>query len=225
MKRFLYVFVISVFVIAIAKVTWASWVYVSKLSQVDKRIEEATRKIERELERGNKGERLKQAYILRSALYGLNDCYEEGLSDLYKVSEITPSDVTVYNNIAWMLYKLADYGKALDNVNRALELEPDNCFVLNTRALIYIELDRLDEAMQDICMAMRQNNRHGFSYFTRGIIYYFQGKENLAQNDFRWAKTLDRNLQKDIDRFKAQIWQNQYPGDEDASSLLPGRFI
>ncbi|MFH1777743.1 MAG: tetratricopeptide repeat protein [Candidatus Omnitrophota bacterium] len=220
MKKSVGVFIISVFMITITKVGWADWKYVNNLTAIDKKIAEETRKIERELDENNQGERLKQAYIQRSALYGLNGCYEEALSDLYKVLEITPTDSAVYNNIAWMRYKLADYNKALDNANRALEIDPDNYFVLNTRALIYVELDRLDEAMQDIRIAIERNERHGFSYFTRGIIHYSQGKKNLACHDFQRARTLDKNLQQDIDRFRAQNWQNRSHGHE-AVSILP----
>ncbi|MFH1776452.1 MAG: tetratricopeptide repeat protein [Candidatus Omnitrophota bacterium] len=205
MKRLLLVLIMSVFAITTTKIALADWVYMNNISGMDKRIEEATMKIESELSRGDRGDRLKQAYLLRSSLYGLSGCYEDALRDLDKALEIAPTDYIVYNNIAWMLYKLADYHEALENVNRALELHPSSYFVLNTRALIYIDLDLLDEAMQDVRFAIKLNGKHGFSYFTRGIIYYSQVKKDLAQRDFQKAVILDQKLQTDIDHFVAKI--------------------
>ncbi|MFH1776472.1 MAG: tetratricopeptide repeat protein [Candidatus Omnitrophota bacterium] len=179
--------------------------YLTQTSNVDQKIEKQTKIIEAELGRNRKGNILKEAYLKRSTLYTMEKRYQAALADLKKALEIIPDDYVIYNNIAWTYYNLGDYHTALEHANTAVDLNLHNYFALNTRALIYAKINNFDEALEDLSLAIRYNKKYAFSYFTRGKIYYLQGKNELAQDNFNKAISLERKLKKEITAFKSEV--------------------
>lgn len=119
-----------------------------------------------------------------------NNNLDEALDYLNK--EITEHPDNGYA-FAWMAsvrnYN-EEYGRALTAANTAVKKIPSKdkeykAFAFSTRASVFLNLEDTIQAMKDYAQAIALTPEDDRLYNTRAQLYYEQGKDDLADNDYR----------------------------------------
>lgn len=103
--------------------------------------------------------------------------------------DIAPKDPELWVDRALTRFEMADYWKAIDDLNRASELAPDNATVYVFRASAYRHVDSLELARDDIRRALKLDPDNPVALLERGIVNRLSGDKAAARKD--WLKVID----------------------------------
>ncbi|MGQ9669888.1 MAG: tetratricopeptide repeat protein [Desulfosoma sp.] len=85
---------------------------------------------------------------------------DEAKELIERALEKEPQDGYIMDSLAWVLYRLGDYAKALQVIRKALELVPDDPIILEHYGDILKALDRLLEARQAYEKALEKGHEN-----------------------------------------------------------------
>jgi tetratricopeptide (TPR) repeat protein len=131
---------------------------------------------------------------------------EAALADHRRSIELVSDDADIFNASCWTKGLLGDGEGALADCNEALRLEPGVAAYHDSRALAYYRLEQFDLALTDAMAAMEAPTWE--NYILRAAIYQRQGKEKLAEADYRKAKRLQRDQAKLQQRVRVLGWES-----------------
>ena len=116
--------------------------------------------------------------------------------------EDDPESLSLLNNRCWLRgrgnFKLEE---ALEDCTEAVELSKEPATYLDSRALIYYRLGMYDDAMADLNRALRLNPSLSSSRYLRALNHKAKGDLQAANNDYRAAVHLYKNVHLIYERF------------------------
>jgi tetratricopeptide (TPR) repeat protein len=146
------------------------------------------------------------AYVNRAECHYQLGNAEAALADHRRSIELISDDANIYNLSCWTKGLLGHGESALADCNEALRLEPGVAAYRDSRALAYYRLEQFDLALTDAMAAMEAPTWE--NYILRAAIYQRQGKEKLAEADYRKAKRLQRDQEKLQQRVRVLGWES-----------------
>jgi tetratricopeptide (TPR) repeat protein len=103
--------------------------------------------------------------------------------------DIAPDSAELWIDRALTRFEMADYWKAIDDLNRASELAPKNPTIYVFRASAYRHVDTLELARDDIDRALDLDPDNAEALLERGIVRRLSSDTAAARKD--WLKIID----------------------------------
>ena len=118
-----------------------------------------------------------------SALNNLNNKnYDDAISDLLKLIEISPENLDAYYNLAKAYVEMKDYDNAIKTYNKS---------IYYSRAEIYFYMGLFDEAILDLEKVIKMNPAYPDTYYLMSVIY--RKKKQLKKSLYYLKETLNYN--------------------------------
>lgn len=109
-----------------------------------------------------------------------------------KDAATAPDDLFgAYLGRAMALYGIAEYQRALADLNRAIGIKPDSAEALDRRGVLYRKLGQADEAIADHTRAISLAPQMARAYRNRGLARFFKGETDAAIEDYSAAIRID----------------------------------
>ncbi len=97
---------------------------------------------------------------------------------------LEPNAARLNANLAVVLWRLGEGGKAVALLSKAVELSPGNADFLNERGMMLLSLGEANGALADFNAALKLDGRHCGALLNRGNLFFYSGHPNLAEGDF-----------------------------------------
>lgn len=121
----------------------------------------------------------------------------ETLQELEKLKEKYPDKAIIYEKIAWIYAKERQFDKAIQNYLKAIELNPNSYAAYNNLGNIMFYIDR-KKAIEYYLKSIEINPQQVDARVNLGITYYFEGKLDLAAEQFNEVLKIDPKNEKAI---------------------------
>lgn len=121
----------------------------------------------------------------------------ETLQELEKLKEKHPNKAIIYEKIAWIYAKERQFDKAIQNYLKAIELNPKSYAAYNNLGNIMFYIDR-KKAIEYYLKSIEINPNQVDARLNLGITYYFEGKLDLAAEQFNEVLKIDPKNEKAI---------------------------
>jgi len=178
--------------IVIIKLWEESFVDEKEKEELLKKIEEYTKKIEKEPNNASN-------YYNRGFTYFLLKKYEEAINDYNKAIESNPNNASYYFSRGSNYYFLNRYNEAIDDYSKAIELDPNNASYFNSRGVAYNNLGEYSKAIDDYDKAIKLNPNYTFAYNNKGITFDNLGEFEEAITNYNKAIELDPSYKSAIE--------------------------
>ena len=146
----------------------------------------------------------------------------EAISQLEKVLQICPDNISAYKLMADVYYRNDEYNKALDLINKAIQIDPNNIIPYDTRAEIYKKQNFYDKALSDYKKVLELNPGDNWTLFIRALYFKKIGEIDKAILDY---SSIVRYFPDDVSALyrRAEIYSNRREYDkalQDCFSIL-----
>jgi tetratricopeptide (TPR) repeat protein len=131
-------------------------------------------------------------HMQASALFEQKE-YEKALPSFQHLTQITPGDSSLWNELGSTLEGLKRMKEAIDVFSHAIVISPETAYLRRNRANALIELNRLSEAEEDIAKAVELEPDHPYTHARQGDLALAQGKFSKALPHFEFAAANDDN--------------------------------
>lgn len=191
MKKYLFIMLVAVFVVACgsdarlfqkAKLATSQGNYQKALSLYNQLIKQNPNHAPALTNRGLLWEMLPAKTAAEKAK---NRRFAE--ADYLRSLEVNPNQPETYNNLGALYMELGQNGEAISYFSQALALQPNYFRALLNRATAYSKAGDLTQALQDFSAAATQRPHDPALLFNRGLAYFDAGKYEPAVDDFSHA--------------------------------------
>lgn len=128
-----------------------------------------------------------QLFIFRAASMIELARYDEARMDIENAIKTDTNLITAHILQAYLDYKLKDYSSGIIKANKALAIAPDDEDALNMLALGYYYTGDYAKALDTLDRSFAQDNEYAETYIIRTLIHRKNGKECLADADYKRA--------------------------------------
>lgn len=97
---------------------------------------------------------------------------------------LEPNAARLNANLAVVLWRLGEGGKAVAFMSKAVELSPGNADFLNERGMMLLSMGEANGALADFNAALKLDGRHCGALLNRGNLFFYSGYPSLAEGDF-----------------------------------------
>ncbi|MCX7957110.1 MAG: tetratricopeptide repeat protein [Endomicrobia bacterium] len=119
------------------------------------------------------------------------------LEELEELRKKYPNKAIIYEKIAWIYAKEKQFDKAIQNYLKAVELNPNSYASYNNLGNIMFYINR-KEAIKYYLKSIEINPQQVDARINLGITYYYEGKLNLAAEQFNEVLKIDPTNEKAI---------------------------
>lgn len=109
--------------------------------------------------------------------------------DAYKRAiELNPKNSVLFFQMANIMDASGDYEKAIENLDLAIGMKPDMGRAYALKAKIYFYKNDFENSLLNTKKALSINSELPLPYYIRGLIYLREGREDLAEEEFKMAE-------------------------------------
>ncbi len=141
-------------------------------------------------------------YLAQKKLSQEKDFFDEkivdaakSLQELEELKNKYPNKSIIYEKIAWIYAKEKNFNKAIENYLIAIKLNPNSFAAYNNLGNIMFYINR-NEAIKFYQQSIRINPNQIDARLNLGIAYYYEGKLNLAAEQFNEVLKIDPKNEK-----------------------------
>ena len=148
-------------------------------------------------------------YFYRAISFSLIDSFSQSKQDYDTALRLNYSKKDIYGFRAPVLFFLAEYEKALDDLNAALAYKdalPKNAFLLFGRGATLVELEMYRKAKVDIENYIQYKSQDAVAHLLLAVVHYKLDNLVLANNYFSKADSLKTPKDKNWDLFDSFIY-------------------
>ncbi len=131
-----------------------------------------------------------EAHNNRGIAFGRKKLYDRAVADLSEAVRLKPGNARIYYNRGLTYKNLRLYDKAMADFNRVIELSPGDKGAYFNRGFIYGGKGDYGRAAADFTRALELDPGYIQAYKYRSIAYRKLGRQELAEEDEKKAKTL-----------------------------------
>ena len=123
-------------------------------------------------------------YSISACQYKLGN-YEAALSSINQALDIDSTYIPSMEEKAEILYEMGDVRSAIAEWDKVLAAQPEYGFGYYRRGWFKDLAGDMDGAIEDLSISVVLDSEYSYAYVCRGDIYQKQGKQELAESDFR----------------------------------------
>lgn len=102
--------------------------------------------------------------------------------------ELDPKNPVLFFQLASIMDASGDYEKAIENLDLAISMKPDMSRAYALKAKIYFYKNDFENSLLNLEKALSINSELPLPYYIRGLIYLREGREYLAEKEFKMAE-------------------------------------
>jgi arylsulfatase A-like enzyme/Flp pilus assembly protein TadD len=102
--------------------------------------------------------------------------------------ELSPQNPTLLFQMANIMDLSGEYEKAIENLDLAINMKPDMGRAYALKAKIYFYKNDIKNSILNIEKALSINSELPLPYYIRGLIYLKEGRDDLAEKEFKTAE-------------------------------------
>ncbi len=119
--------------------------------------------------------------------------FNESLADFQKALNLTPTNASLYSEIAVTQFHLKQLISALNNMNKAQELEPQNPYRYSSRAFIKDACGDLEGAIADYKKCIQLDPQDAIAHNNLGMLEEKRGRKQKADKHFKKADNISKD--------------------------------
>jgi tetratricopeptide (TPR) repeat protein len=132
-------------------------------------------------------------------IYSLKDMNSTAMEYYSQSLEMNPKNLHTLYNIGYTYNLRGEYEKAIEISNQVLQLDENFPYAYNCLGLAKIKMGN-ESGYEDIKKGLTLDEENSYGYLNLGIYYLDKGNKELALQNFKKAKELDRFTHK-IDEY------------------------
>ncbi len=113
---------------------------------------------------------------------------KEAIEAYKKAIELNPKNPVLLFQMAKVMDASGDYEKAIENLDLAISMKPDMGRAYALKGKIYFYKNDFEKSLLNIDKALSINSELPLPYYIRGLIHLKEGKEDLAEKEFKMAE-------------------------------------
>ncbi len=113
---------------------------------------------------------------------------KEAIEAYKRAIDLNPKNPVLLFQIAKVMDASGDYEKAIENLDLAISMKPDMGRAYALKGKIYFYKNDFEKSLLNINKALSINSELSLPYYIRGLVYLKEGKEDLAEKEFKMAE-------------------------------------